>query len=359
MGRIKTRQWVLGDNICLKQISKYTVDDCKQEKNTVLGVDSGDDSDDSQLAEAGSEFSMVGAQLSSIPYELYDLPDLKEILSLETWNSCLTEAERFSLSAYLPDMDQHTFWLTMTELLSGKGMFFSSPLTELFERLKGGFYPPKVTRFREGLQFLQKRAFYHSLRSYHESMIWTFSEMKRAWSKCQPSFSVEERMHFWNIWKNHKPPKGWVDLNSFAVDDDLHTRVITGHVAKKMKFPPPVKDTPLAPLRTNGKGVMKIKPAGMNTIQTSIVCRATPKGVLKIVSRGPLGQLQQPRAMTGDGNRSPLLAHHACRHVDCFLCHSPCIDGMQRITLKNLHFYTRQLEIEKLTKIQSCPNVLP
>lgn len=72
----------------------------------ILGADSGDDSDEYGLAKFDCELGMVEGQMCNIPYELYDLPDLRDILSLETWNTCLIEEERFQLAAYLPDMDQ-------------------------------------------------------------------------------------------------------------------------------------------------------------------------------------------------------------------------------------------------------------
>ena len=67
-------------------------------------------------------------------------------------------------------MDQQTFWLTMKELLVGNDIFFGSPLDIFFNRLKGGCYPPKVGCFREGLEFLQRIKYYHSMRFYHDNM---------------------------------------------------------------------------------------------------------------------------------------------------------------------------------------------
>ncbi|XP_010272537.1 PREDICTED: uncharacterized protein LOC104608295 [Nelumbo nucifera] len=285
-------------------------DGLERDESNVVGLDSGDDSDDCATEEMGFEFGMLGGQMCSIPYELYDLPDLKEILSLETWNSCLTDEERFSLSAYLPDMDQQTFWLTMRELLSGNNMFFGSPLVELFERLKGGFYPPKVTRFRESLQFLQRRAYYHSLRLYHENMAQTFSNMKRMWDKCRPSSSIEERILIWKVRKNHTG-KDPLDLNAYPVDEDLTSKNLNLKTAllpsaKTTKYidpkgettkllPPVASGMKLVSSNTSGKGVLKIKPAGMGSQQTCFLktgsnynwaqSQPTPKGVLKIVPK--------------------------------------------------------------------------
>ncbi|XXG80243.1 hypothetical protein AAC387_Pa09g1159 [Persea americana] len=294
MVHVKIRRQVQGEGIHRKKLL------CSNAN--ALGLeDSDDDSAVLKLASAGCELAMVEDQFCSIPYELYDLPNLKEILSLETWNSCLTEEERFSLSAFLPDMDQHTFWLTMKELLSGKNMFFGSPLTVFFEMMKGGFYPPNVTCLREGLQFLQKRTYYHSLRLYHENMNRTFSDMRKAWSKCRSRIGVEERVHIWNNSKNHRAMTV-VDLNAFPEDEDLSekstVRASMDPVPKTVKYPPVIA---LAPLKTNGKGVLKVKPkpASLYSNQTGMVCRPTPKGVLKVVPRGPLGQMHEPRTIPG------------------------------------------------------------
>ncbi|KAJ6675105.1 DNA-BINDING PROTEIN-LIKE [Salix viminalis] len=96
--------------------------------NPVLGADSGNDSDDCELAELNCELGMV------------------------------EEEERFHLSAYLPDMDQEMFCLTMKELFDGSEIYFGNPLDEFFKKLKAGFYPPKVACFREGLQFFTEEA---------------------------------------------------------------------------------------------------------------------------------------------------------------------------------------------------------
>ena len=70
--------------------------------------DAGEESDtteDSYIAKFGAELCMVGDQTCSVPYELFDFLDLKQILSLDNWNSCLTEEDRYNLAAYLPNMD--------------------------------------------------------------------------------------------------------------------------------------------------------------------------------------------------------------------------------------------------------------
>ncbi|XP_020587905.1 uncharacterized protein LOC110029801 [Phalaenopsis equestris] len=266
--------------------------------------DHSDDPDDSETSDAGCEHALVNDQTSNIPYELYELPNLKEILSLETWNLYLTEEERFHLAAYLPDMDQETFEVTLIELLGGGNLFFGSPLEILFCRLKGGFYSLQVTFFRERLRFLQERGYHHSLRSYHDSLSQKFVEMKKAWSNCEPSTSVEERVQILKNKKKQKPVL-LVDLNVFPHDEELSSR----GVKKVMGLPALTKPTfmkeeaithiPAMDLnklalsnRTKAKGVLKIKPPEMNSLPKRVVqslptessepFRRPPKGVLRI-----------------------------------------------------------------------------
>ncbi|XP_068635477.1 uncharacterized protein [Aristolochia californica] len=300
MGLIKIRcQTAADDKFKLKQNGSHVdLDEFEEEENVY-----DDDSDSVELSDKGCEFCVVGDQVCSIPYELYSLLDLKEILSVETWNSCLTEEERFSLSAYLPDMDQQTYQLTMKELFTGKSLFFGSPLMEMFERLKGGFYPPPVTQFREGLNFLQSRAFCHSIKSYHENMGKTFSNMRRVWSQCQPNISVKERIQIWNAWKKRKHLVGF-DLNSFPLDQPPEHKFrdrpfssgnvdlpVTEHVTKRVNLSPISSGIALASFKNTAKGVLKIKPVATSSSQPGLVCRPPAKGVLKIVPRGPLTHL--------------------------------------------------------------------
>ncbi|KAM3209831.1 hypothetical protein ACQJBY_064088 [Aegilops geniculata] len=160
--------------------------------------------DDCEHAEVDCELAISGGQLCNVPYGLYDLPGLNDILSLETWNSCLTEDDRFRLAAYLPDMDQHDLFTTMTELLSGSAMFFGSPLRGIFDRLNGGFYSPEVSRARELLMNFQRRRYYHFLKLYHDGMVWKFACMDKLWRRNLVDTSLEEKIHIWHNWIQEK-----------------------------------------------------------------------------------------------------------------------------------------------------------
>ncbi|XVF72886.1 hypothetical protein PTKIN_Ptkin12aG0156600 [Pterospermum kingtungense] len=280
-----------------------------KEDNPVYGPESGDDLDDHDFQAINCKLGMVDGQICSIPYELFDLPDLREILSLETWNSCLTEEERFSLSAYLPDMDEWTFWLTMNELFTGSDMYFGNPMDTFFQRLKGGFYPPKIARLRESLQFLERRRYYHALRSYHDKMAQVFVDMRRLWDKCDMSASVEERLYMWRT-RRKCGDANLLDLNAVPNDgynEDVNSDVVMCQLPKRMKTWESVREKNIvASPSANGlkniapscstKGVLKVKASGNgihNHNQKMVVSdiseqyRSVPKGLLKVSPKVP------------------------------------------------------------------------
>lgn len=168
--------------------------------------DSGAGSDDFdllELGETGEEFCQVGDQTCSIPYELYDLPGLKDVLSMDVWNEVLTEEDRFGLSKYLPDMDQESFVCTLKELFSGDNLHFGSPIDKLFEMLKGGVCEPRVALYRKGLNFFQKRQHYHNLRRHHNSIVNNLCQIRDAWLNCK-GYSIEEKLRVLNIMRSQK-----------------------------------------------------------------------------------------------------------------------------------------------------------
>ncbi|CAN0892120.1 Nuclear factor related to kappa-B-binding protein [Linum grandiflorum] len=247
--------------------------------NLVSAPDLGDDSDDDdeEQVELNCELDTVDGHVCSVPYDLYDLPDLKEILCLDTWNSCLTEDERFGLSAYLPDMDEQTFLLTMKELFDGSNIYFGNPMDTLFKRLKGGLYPPMVAHYREGLQFLQRKKYYNLLRSYHDKTVRTFVEMRRMWDHCEKGVGIEERMLLWAERSKQHRDVNLLDLNKHPGDDNPLVEAFN-----MAKFVSP---------NCRGKGILKKKVVSGNDI--SKPGRSLPKGVLKLVPKQPSRQLEQ------------------------------------------------------------------
>ncbi|KAM1148917.1 hypothetical protein ACFX2B_029273 [Malus domestica] len=173
-------------------------------------ADSGAGSDDFdllELGETGVEFCQVGNQTCSIPFELYDLPSLEDILSVDVWNECLSEEEQFGLTKYLPDMDQESFMITLKELFTGCNFHFGSPVKQLFDMLKGGLCEPRVALYREGLNFFQKRQHYNLLRKHQNNMVSNLCQIRDAWLNCK-GYSIEERLRVLNIMRIQKSLMG-------------------------------------------------------------------------------------------------------------------------------------------------------
>ncbi|BFG34268.1 hypothetical protein CerSpe_205420 [Prunus speciosa] len=173
-------------------------------------ADSGAGSDDFdllELGETGVEFCQVGSQTCSIPFELYDIPSLEDILSVDVWNECLSEEEQFGLTKYLPDLDQETFMITLKELFTGCNFHFGSPVKKLFDMLKGGLCEPRVALYREGLNFFQKRQHYNILRKHQNNMVSNLCQIRDAWLNCK-GYSIEERLRVLNIMRIQKSLMG-------------------------------------------------------------------------------------------------------------------------------------------------------
>ncbi|CAN6331232.1 unnamed protein product [Urochloa humidicola] len=158
--------------------------------------DSGMGSDElevTELGEPGAEMCQVGDQSVAVPLELYDLTSLRDVLSLDAWNTLLSEEERLRLAALLPDMDQETFARTLVELLAGQNFHFGSPLAALFEQLKGGLCDPRINLYRRGTRFAERRKHYYWLQSYHNSMVQGLWEIKDCW-KGREGYGLEQRL---------------------------------------------------------------------------------------------------------------------------------------------------------------------
>lgn len=266
-------------------------EDITQEEKMLLQRFPIHESDDYEHEEVNCELAKSGDQICSVPYGLYDLPELNDILSLETWNLCLTEDDRFRLAAYLPDMDQHDFFVTMKELFSGSDLFFGSPVKSFFHRLNGGFYSPEVSQARELLMIFERRRYYHFLKSHHDGMIFKFASMDKVGGRCGASTGLQGKVNSWND-RRHEDPLTGVDISGSPFNRSLS-------IANE------VKDATLPPLkrtkRMDGtvtthcsakrKGIVyRDKSMEMSSLKSPVfhvpgeltTCIRLPKGVLKI-----------------------------------------------------------------------------
>ncbi|TVU05291.1 hypothetical protein EJB05_48449, partial [Eragrostis curvula] len=245
------------------------------------------ESDDCERAEVGCELAMSRGLICNVPYELYDLPELTEVLSLETWNLCLTEDDRFRLAAYLPDMDQSDFCTTMKELFSGDAMFFGSPLRSIFHRLNSGFYSPEVSRARESLMILEKRKHYHFLKLYHDGIIRKFTSADKLLRRSDMSASfggMVPSSHNWGS-VNHFPS---VDISSSSQPIIVKDDAAAFSPLKRAKLMDGTLTTQCS--TSHNETVHGAKLMELNSSESRIIhssrqnsCKP-PKGVLKIRS---------------------------------------------------------------------------
>ncbi|XP_006653983.2 uncharacterized protein LOC102721549 [Oryza brachyantha] len=194
------------------------VDEEEEKEEEEEEEDSGMGSDEleiTELGEAGSEMCQVGDQSFAMPLDLYDLADLAEVLSLDAWNTLLSEEERQRLAALLPDMDQETFARTLVELLRGDNFHFGSPLAALSDRLKGGLCDPRIVLYRRGTCFAERRKHYYRLQSYHNSMVRGLWEIKDCWKGCQ-GYSRNDRLRALDAMKAQQKQKALPGLDGRA-----------------------------------------------------------------------------------------------------------------------------------------------
>ncbi|XP_023511920.1 uncharacterized protein LOC111776788 [Cucurbita pepo subsp. pepo] len=280
-----------------------------------------DDYDTLEWGETGVEFCHVDDQTCSIPLELYDLPGLEDILSVDVWNECLSEEERFSLSKFLPDMDQETYMLTLKELFTGCNFHFGSPIKMLFNMLKGGLCEPRVALYRHGLKFFQRRQHYHVLRKHQNNMVSNLCQMRDAWLNCR-GYSMEERLRVLNLMRSQK---SFIDERTEGLETDssdrisgegFHKRFKDKKMASKMRnfssynassnldFPSGDRLSNLEALeygKPNSKGTFKLAGSKFPSVMEPMVRLPSPYPDFDINSRpyGSVGDLPQLRKVSG------------------------------------------------------------
>ncbi|KAL6661217.1 hypothetical protein ACP70R_000601 [Stipagrostis hirtigluma subsp. patula] len=257
------------------------------------------ESDDCELAEADCELAMSRGQMCNVPYDLYDLPELMEVLSLETWNLCLTEEDRFRLAAYLPDMDH--------------------PPRSFFHRLNSGFYSPEVSQARELLTIFQRRRYYHFLKSYHDGIVGKFASMDKLSRSSDMSTSLGDQVCISHNWRyeKHLP---CVDLSSSTLPIIIKSEADTSSPFKRTKLMDGTSASHCS--REHNETVHSAKSMEMDSSKshnfhhpyvTNENCSKVPKGVLKIrsvcasLTDGSKGTYRSPGLILVDqlGTQSP------------------------------------------------------
>lgn len=127
------------------------------------------------------------ADVFIIPEELYELKDLKHVLSYEVWNTYLSDSERKLLSEFLPKgVDANS---VLQSLFHGQNFHFGNPLITWGSSVCSGGIHPDVVCSRE-IDLRARKKVYHSVRgNYHKNVLKTLQRWKEIWESCKnPEF---------------------------------------------------------------------------------------------------------------------------------------------------------------------------
>lgn len=139
----------------------------------------------------GNHIRLALADVVQVPPELFQLKDLKEVLTLEAWNECLSASEIQFLRKLLPkDAEPEG---VVRSILSGDNFHFGNPLTTWGGLIcKGGFHPDSVQK--TDLEFKNiRKEYYVELQRYHHKMLETLGALKELWVSCK---STKEELSF-------------------------------------------------------------------------------------------------------------------------------------------------------------------
>ncbi|KDP41864.1 hypothetical protein JCGZ_26882 [Jatropha curcas] len=121
----------------------------------------------------------IVADVLAIPQEIFEVKNLKEVLSYEVWRTHLSENERKYLKQFLPrgsDAEE-----VVHALLSGDNFHFGNPFLKWGSSLcSGNLHPDAVVRQEECIK-ADKKAYYSEIQNYHNDMIKYLQKLKETW----------------------------------------------------------------------------------------------------------------------------------------------------------------------------------
>ncbi|KAG6748594.1 hypothetical protein POTOM_048523 [Populus tomentosa] len=119
------------------------------------------------------------ADVFAVPREIFELQNLAEVLSYETWQNHLSEDERNFLMQFLPTgLGTEE---VVEALLAGDNFHFGNPLHRWGASLCSGNLHPDVVLCQEQHLKADKKAFYSKLQDYHIDMITYLQKLKDTW----------------------------------------------------------------------------------------------------------------------------------------------------------------------------------
>ncbi|OMO85553.1 Nuclear factor related to kappa-B-binding protein [Corchorus capsularis] len=125
----------------------------------------------------------VLADVLTLPREIFDLENLREVLSYEVWQTHLSENERNLLMQFLPtETDQEE---VLQALLAGDNLHFGNPFLKWGASLCSGHLHPDAVIQEEQRLKAEKKAYYSELQNYHNDIIEHLQKLKEKWESCK------------------------------------------------------------------------------------------------------------------------------------------------------------------------------
>ncbi|XP_061961745.1 uncharacterized protein LOC133682416 isoform X2 [Populus nigra] len=138
------------------------------------------------------------ADVFAVPREIFELQNLAEVLSYETWQNHLSEDERNFLKQFLPTgLGTEE---VVEALLAGDNFHFGNPLLRWGASLCSGNLHPDVVLCQEQHLKADKKAFYSKLQDYHIDMITCLQKLKDMWE----SSKDPEKEILQKIWRRSR-----------------------------------------------------------------------------------------------------------------------------------------------------------
>ncbi|XP_024531589.1 nuclear factor related to kappa-B-binding protein [Selaginella moellendorffii] len=155
------------------------------------------------------------ADVVEVPDEVFALENLHQVLSIETWNSCLSDLEKEHLCGLLPqgcDIEK-----AITALLAGENVNFGNPLTSWGELACSRAMHPDVVVLTQARIHNERKNYRVSLRKFHQTMIQNLQQLKTLWKACktQENICAETQR-----WIRARKPASLLLQNSHLVNGD-------------------------------------------------------------------------------------------------------------------------------------------
>ncbi|KAL7242886.1 hypothetical protein ACSBR1_015313 [Camellia fascicularis] len=138
------------------------------------------------------------ADVLVVPHEIFELDNLKKVLSYEVWKTHLSENERNYLMQFLPmGAEMHQ---VVQELFAGDNFHFGNPFIKWGDSLCSGNLHPDAVLHQEQCFKTSKKSYYSELKKYHKGMVGNLLTWKEKWASCKdPEKEIVRK-----IWRSRK-----------------------------------------------------------------------------------------------------------------------------------------------------------